>query len=438
MVYDIVLGRNDSDRLKFGNEATIFLGKGYVRMGQTTSLSNRILLDVARTHVILVSGKRGSGKSTTLGVIAEEVTKLDEEIKNNLAFLFFDTMGIFWTMKYPNLRDEKLLKEWNLKPEKINVDIYVPKGYEDDYRKKDIPVDFSFSFKVNELNASDWASVFDVKLTSQLGVLIESVLDELKGDYSINDIIKAIHKDNRFDKEIRIAAENRFRAADKWGLFSRDGVKISDIVKSGKISIIDLSVYTNIAGNLSIKALVVGLVSRKLLNERIIVRKAEEISEIKESKSLLEEENKKEMPLVWIIIDEAQEFLPRDKKVASSDALLQLVREGRQPGISLVLATQQPGEIAKDVITQSDIVISHRLTARVDIEALNNIMQSYLIGNIQRYFNELPNLKGSAIILDDNSERIYPVRIRPKLSWHGGETPSAIKFKKRLLEDLKV
>ena len=25
-----------------------------------------------------------------------------------------DTMGIFWTMKYPNLKDEDLLEEWGL------------------------------------------------------------------------------------------------------------------------------------------------------------------------------------------------------------------------------------------------------------------------------------------------------------------------------------
>jgi hypothetical protein len=43
---------------------------------------------------------------------------------------------------------------------------------------------------------------------------------------------------------------------------------------------------------------------------------------------------------------------------------------------------------------------------------------------------ELPALNGSALILDDNSERIYPVRIRPKFTWHGGESPSSIKVEK--------
>lgn len=97
----------------------------------------------------------------------------------------------------------------------------------------------------------------------------------------------------------------------------------------------------------------------------------------------------------------------------------------------MVLVTQQPGEIHKDVLTQSDIVLSHRLTAQVDIEALNSMMQTYLLADLQTYINNLPALPGSAIILDDKAERIYPMRIHPKRSWHGGEAPSALKVKKK-------
>ncbi len=83
-------------------------------------------------------------------------------------------------------------------------------------------------------------------------------------------------------------------------------------------------------------------------------------------------------------------------------------------------------------MTQADIVISHRVTSKPDIEALNNMMQSYLTDTIQGYMNDLPDLKGSAIILDDNSERIYPMRVRPRFTWHGGEAPSAVAEKKEL------
>jgi hypothetical protein len=124
--------------------------------------------------------------------------------------------------------------------------------------------------------------------------------------------------------------------------------------------------------------------------------------------------------------------LPLGVKTAATDALVQLLREGRQPGISVVLATQQPGQIHRDVMTQSDIVLSHRVTSQPDVDALNYIMQNYLSQGIAGYMNDLPSLKGSAIILDDNSERIYPIRIRPRFTWHGGEAPTAVGSKREI------
>jgi len=63
MSYNIVIGRNEDDKKKLGEQGLVYLGKGYVRMGQYTSLSNKIFMDIARSHVILVAGKRGGGKS---------------------------------------------------------------------------------------------------------------------------------------------------------------------------------------------------------------------------------------------------------------------------------------------------------------------------------------------------------------------------------------
>ena len=58
-------------------------------------------------------------------------------------------------------------------------------------------------------------------------------------------------------------------------------------------------------------------------------------------------------------------------------------------------------------------------------------MQTYLLENIQKSMNALPDLKGSAVILDDNSERLYPIRIRPRFTWHGGEAPTAVNIKQK-------
>ncbi|MBI5881020.1 hypothetical protein HZB90_02725, partial [archaeon] len=65
MTRDIIVGRLESDREKYGNKGVVLLGKQYVKMGRVTSLSNKIYLDVAGAHVMFICGKRGGGKSYT-------------------------------------------------------------------------------------------------------------------------------------------------------------------------------------------------------------------------------------------------------------------------------------------------------------------------------------------------------------------------------------
>lgn len=436
MPYDIITGRNTSDKKDFAGKGLAYIGKGFVKMGQYTSLSNKIFMDTVRNHVILVAGKRGSGKSYTLGVIAEELSNLPKDVSQNIASIMFDTMGIYWTMKYPNEKDKNLLQEWGLKPKGLNIKVFVPYGFYDSYLKKGIPIDEKFALDICEMNAEDWILTFGLDIINPVAVLIERVITKLreKKNFEINEIFQEIEKDEKTDREIKNAATGLFEAANTWGIFSKHGIpptKVTDLVNAGMTTVLDLSVYNSV-GSFNVRALVISLISRKLFNQRMEARKKEEIASISKGLDFSSYVEKKETPLVWIFIDEAHEFLPLVGKTLATDALIQLLREGRQPGISLVLATQQPGQIHRDVMTQSDIVISHRVTSAPDLEALNKIMQSYLLESIKQYMDDLPSLKGSAIILDDNSERIYPMRVRPRFSWHGGEAPTAIKAEKKL------
>lgn len=436
MPYNIIIGRNEADKKAFGDRGLILVGKGYVKMGQYTSLSNKIFMDIARSHVVLVAGKRGSGKSYTLGVIAEELSNLPPPVNKNVASLIFDTMGIYWTMKFKNEKDKELLQKWDLKPQTLPVKVFVPFGHYESYIEKGIPADEIFAMDVAELNADDWIITFGLELTNPVAVLIERTITRLKeeGKFGIDEIISNLEKDEKTPREIKNAAIGLFEAAGTWGIFAKRGEKateVKDLISAGTTSVLDLSVYSSI-GAFNVRALVMSLISRKIFNQRMDARKKEETESISRGLDYLTGQEKKEHPLVWIFIDEAHEFLPLNGKTAATDALIQLLREGRQPGISLVLATQQPGQIHRDVMTQSDLIIAHRVTSQPDLEALNYIMQSYLLESIKKYMDDLPSLKGSAIILDDNSERIYPMRIRPRFTWHGGEAPTAIKAEKRL------
>jgi len=441
MPYNIIIGRDEEDRKKFGDKGTILLGRSYVKMGPATSLSNYVYLDAVRSHVVFIVGKRGSGKSYSGSVIAEGMLDLPEDIGKNLAVIMLDTMGVYWTMKYPNEKDADLLEQWNLKAKGLEkVTVFTPIGEFERAKEIGIPTDFPFSIKATELTSEDWRLAFELPTSHSISILIEKILGDFAeqkiNEYSIDQIMGAIEHDNTFPAEVKNEALNRFKTAKRWGLFSDQGTKIDVLVKGGAVTILDMSAYATSEGGWGVKSLVIGLIARKVFIERMVSRQLEEIQAIRTGYSYfkMEEEikTKEKKPLVWFVLDEAHELLPSEGKTAATDALVTILREGRQPGLSLVLISQQPGKIHSDVLTQADIVIAHRLTAQQDVNALNSMMQSYLGETLQHYINILPADKGAAIILDDNSERLYPIRVRPKFSWHGGEAPTALKYQRKL------
>jgi hypothetical protein len=411
---EIVVGRDDEDLKKYGTKGTLFIGKHMVGTGEDAHLTTPVLLDAVRPHVITLTGKRGSGKSFSLGVIAEEILKLEPKIRQNLCVLIIDTQGIFWTMKFANEKQLTLLSEWGLKSQGFDIRVYVPFGQVKTFSDAAVDYDGVFSFSAAELTAEDWLNVFELNPNKLLGVLTQKVINRLleEGkDYTIDDIVKYIRREEGFGDE-KMALENRFQAAKTWGIFGE--ARMPKILEPGKATVLDVSLTPQ-----NVRSLLVGLVTRKILAERIKARRKEESAEMEMSSI-------KHVPMCWILIDEAHNFIPAEGRTASSDILNRVVKEGRQPGVSTVFATQRPNKLHPDVLAQCDMVISHRLTSKADIEALSSIMQTYLMKDIGKFLGELPKLKGTAVILDDNSERLYKIRVRPRQSWHAGASPTAV------------
>ncbi|MFH1174061.1 MAG: ATP-binding protein [archaeon] len=430
-MYDIVIGRTEADKKAYGLKGAVFLGRHYVKMGMTTSLSSNVYLDMVRSHVVFVVGKRGSGKSYTMGVIAEGVADVPIEIKKNISVILLDTMGVYWTMKYPNQKDKQLLKEWGLDAKGLDIKIYTPGGYYDEYMKKGIPTDYPFSLQPSELEGSDWCSTFSLSTTEPVGVFVERIIQDMQdagNPYTMQDIIKNISADDKEEQHVKQSALNLFQAAARWGIFSNKGTPLTDLVRGGQITVLDLSCYATVENSWNIKNLIVGLVAEKLFVQRMLARKDEEYEAIHKTVNYFGEEEKQEsFPMVWLIIDEAHEFLPNQGKTLATEPLITILREGRQPGISLILATQQPGKIHTDVMTQADTVIAHRITAKIDTESLGALMQSYMREGLVQQLDDLPRISGAALIFDDNNEKLFPIAIRPRFTWHGGSAPTAIK-----------
>ena len=419
---EIVVGRNEVDREKYGTKGTIFLGRHLVGEGENANMTNPVMLDVARPHVMLICGKRGSGKSYSGCVLVEEILKLPEDVRNNLSVLMIDTQGIFWSMKNPNERDITLLNQWKLEPMGFPVQVYIPQGVEEKFKKEGIPYDHVFTIKSSSFSSADWCLSFSISIVEPLGILLDRTIKRVRSvnpDFTIDDIIEGIKEDELAEKKEKYALINRFMSAKEWGIFSKEGMNIEKLIQPGVASIIDVSFFSQISEGWSVRNLIVGLIARKVQEIRTIARREEEMGTMAGFSKI-------KIPITWIIIDEAHNFLPADGKTASSGPLLTVIKEGRQPGISCCFITQRPNKLHPDAISQADIVLSHRLTSEADLQALQSIMQTYLLYDVTKYIGDLPRRPGAAIILDDNSERIYSVAVRPRQSWHAGGTPIAI------------
>ena len=125
------------------------------------------------------------------------------------------------------------------------------------------------------------------------------------------------------------------------------------------------------------------------------------------------------MKKVWLAIDEAHNFCPSVRSTLSKDILIRWAKEGRQPGLSLVVASQQPSAIDAEILTQCGIRIVHRITSKDDYRAIDALSQDYLSEGLPNRIKQL-NGPGQTLLIDDDRESVIPVQVRPRQSLHGG------------------
>ena len=403
-----ILGRSQKT-----DGGVITLGRYFALDG---SLGAEVCLDVTRPHVIFICGKRGYGKSYTIGVFLEEICRLEESVKKQLGVVVIDTLGIYWATHFPNKQEEDGLAQWSQNPEGFPVRVFVPYGAFEEYEKRRFDVS-CFSLRVSCLSPAHWCRLFDLKPTDPVGTMITRAVLTMQSTsdcFSIQDLLTCVRADARVSEQIATAVENFLIMAESWGIFSASGMAITDLVQPGTISVLDLSLLPD----QGLKDIVVSLVGETIFEERVKARKSHE------QKRMGFAVRETGIPLVWLAVDEAQLFIPRDHDTLSKEVLLsEWMRQGRQPGLSLIIATQRPSAVEPEVLSHSDLILCHRLTAQEDIDMLSMIRPTYMRGDIADSIKKMGHEKGVALLVDDTSESVHVIKVRPRVSWHGGGEP---------------
>lgn len=413
-----------------------------------------VFQEVSSEHVVAIFGKRGSGKSYTLGDIAEGLCTKDREtpistISKKKAILLFDTLGIYQWMNIPLKESSSseiiksqlsLQKKWGLKSEALDILLFEPKKRQ---VSRSLTKSLEFTLNTPDLSSSDWGYLLGLDIyTDRMGQLLNDVYIKVTQegwsdgkshyasiiDYSLDDMINCLKKDTElsqiYHSETVRALLQQLITFSRNPLFQKQGTKLDNLLKPGYTSVLLMHRIPD-----DLRLIIVSTLIKKIIERRI------ETSEIEKHKLIVPESNTlqdfssidKFIPPCWVVIDEAQNILPSERKNPASELLVKLVREGRNFGISFMFTTQQPSAIDQRILAQVDTMIIHRLTVQHDLEYVKKNLKSALPDEI-RYsgrnlsFNECLRLLdvGQALVSNTELDRAFLVHVRPRISVHGG------------------
>jgi DNA helicase HerA-like ATPase len=380
-------------------------------IGQEIENKEDVYIDASSARSILACGKRGTGKSYTLGNVVEEIhTETDDIVP-----LVIDPMGIYWTMAEENDNQRDLLWDWGVTEQGFPVNLLVPGNPEDRYGD-DIVREFrSRGIDLNPLllNPSDmtpdgWCELFDLNINKPMGITLYRAIRELNEDddpFYLPDIINKVEMDGSSSDRTKEALLNRLEMARDWDIFADEYQDVWTTFDETRINVLDVSVLD--PGQYGLRNLVVDVLGKELFRQRQEARRREEMG------------LRVEIPKVWLFIDEAHNFVPSGSSSLAKDMLIRWVKEGRQPGLSIVVASQQPSAIDSEVLSQCDITLCHKITTKEDIRSLDKLSQDYMGSNLKTYVRQIDNV-GEAVFVDDDEETVQMVKIRPRKSQHGG------------------
>lgn len=303
-----------------------------VQIGIDMASSEKVFLRFPIPRIGFICGKRGTGKSFTLSVLADQISSFAD-------VLVVDTMGVMRmyacgeTVKAPE-------------------DLKLPLPF----------VGESLLF------------VFDLSPNSPQGILLTRAVNEFKGSfYTLDDLIERVELDAHSSDTTKRALINRLLSAKDWGVFSDYPSEIDFLFEGYKV--LDLSFL-----RYELRQLTVWTLCDVLLTERMREKKERNI---------------------YLVIDEAQDYAP--SRASEKNSLVRLAKEGRLPGIGVILASQQPSAISDGILSQVDFLISHRLTLVEDIRSLKALTPTFMKGDMGVYMRKISS-PGEGIFIDDIEE----------------------------------
>jgi hypothetical protein len=417
-------------------ENLVYLGKIFENSPGKSYLGANAWLDASFPHVIYITGTRGSGKSFDLGVLLEGISHLAEP--SNIQYevapqasILLDLQNQFWTLQFeprPNVPANASqiadLKQWGIPPNRLDdCHVFIPKQ-----SKALIGNEKYFSLKASDVIATEWCALLGQSLYSPQGHIISRTLDSLSGsEYGIDDLLTYIRTDANWGgvaDSSRNAVIYKLSDLARSELLSSDGLEITSLLVPGRCNVFMLRDLSD-----EDKSLVASIIARQLF--RIM---GDYHTKRKVASFFDKDQNFSEtLPArVWLFIDEAHVVAPAGRDSPARDALVEYVKRGRDAGLSLVLATQQPSAIDDRILSQVNLSFNHRLTFQSDITAAVGRVPTKTLSSLKMSGASLADFgdmlrvldSGQCFLGDHSTSRVVITTIRPRVTSHGGYNPT--------------
>lgn len=433
-VRDLSVGQRSPEE---DSRSSILIGKVAERGSAADYFDANVWLDVTFPHVVFVCGRRGSGKSYDLGVIAEGLSSPGvsnySRVSGSYSTIIFDLQSQFWTLgdslsadRPSDIDQLQIVTQWKLQGEVAPAQLLLPYGSTPIRGDEKI-----FSVSPASMELSDWLSLIESDRFEPIGQMLRACIGlviQSSADFRVSELIQVLRQRSshpdlmRFQQSTSDALEWRLMALDEIGLF-KPGVGIADLLLvSGQASVVLLRELDE-----AVKAVVVASTMRQV--ERAMARYHQQLK-VAQRTGKAGPEGK--LPSrAWVLIDEAHLVCPADRATPANHVIIDYVKRGRDAGLSLVLATQQPSALDSAAISQVDLTLIHRLTFEADITAALQRLPSPLPKDVSVGGRDVSDprllirglLPGECLVSDAEASRAFLMRSRPRMCPHGGGEP---------------
>ncbi len=180
-------------------------------------------------------------------------------------------------------------------------------------------------------------------------------------DFDLQQLSEAVRSDElqgTYHAESLRALRQRLGSLSATGLFSSDGTTITELLQPGRPAVVMLGRLPQ-----SYRDAVVAVITRMLIETRNRTAFAEKRLALDPqldatTRRRIEELAAEGIPRTVVMLDEAQTFLAPGASTPARNLFVRLVKEGRNMGLSAVLATQQPSALDRRVLSQVETLPS--------------------------------------------------------------------------------